>query len=144
MLNPSTWGTDATIITPHAMIYAFAPARSDEEQFSMSQLNTLDLNVPTTTEWMLPDCEIVRILVESFRQVPQVASICAQFSTDGIAIWTLLTEYDRDARQAVYEKELELCSVLGSCDFDFRVSSVDLVNPKELVAAGSREIFARS
>src|SRR5688572_8219403 len=53
--------------------------------------------------WIGPEQQVTRILVESFKQVPQVKSICAQFDADGITIWTLLESYDREAREKVYE-----------------------------------------
>jgi hypothetical protein len=85
------------------------------------------------------------LLVELFKAVPEVESICAKFEADGATtIWTLLKTYDRDARDRVYDKELEVCEQLRLCDFDFRVTSVDLVDSDELVATGAREIFRRS
>ena len=95
------------------------------------------------SDWIGSQMEIVNILVESFRQVPQVASICATFRSDGVTIWTLLSTYDRDAREAVYKREMGICNHLGSCDFDFRVSTVELVSPEEMIDAGSLEIFRR-
>jgi hypothetical protein len=147
MLSSGEWKRHdgAAKIEPRVVSYACSVASDDstcrkewatEYQFVSS--------VCDDGEWIEPQREIIRLLVESFRQIPEVASICAQFSPEGIAIWTLLKEYDRDAREAVYVKELELCEYLGGCDFDFRVSSIDLVTPGELVESGSREIFKRS
>lgn len=94
-------------------------------------------------QWVDPERQITHILRESFRQVPQVESICAQFNQDGIIIWTLLDSYDRSAREKVYEKELEICSELRICDFDFRVTSIELVSPAELTKGGFIELFRR-
>ncbi|MGH7961716.1 MAG: hypothetical protein ACRERD_07785 [Candidatus Binatia bacterium] len=93
--------------------------------------------------WIGPEQQLARILVESFKQVPQVKSICAQFDADGITIWTLLESYDREAREKVYERELDICQRLGLYDFDFRVTSFDLVSSSDLVKTGSIEIFKR-
>ena len=95
------------------------------------------------SEWVYPEQEIKRILVDLFKTVPQVKSICAHFGTEEITVWTLLDSYDRDAREKVYEKELAICRELRVYDFDFRATSVDLVSPGELVQAGSREIYRR-
>jgi hypothetical protein len=93
--------------------------------------------------WNYPDQEITKILVEKFKQVPQVKSICAQFCSEEITIWTLLDTYDRTAREKVYEKELEICELLRSHDFDFRVTSIELVDPDELIRTGSYQIYRR-
>lgn len=94
------------------------------------------------TEWVYPEQEIIHLLVKAFKQIPQVQSICAQFGPE-ITIWTLLESYDRNARQRIYQKELEICQSLRIYNFDFRASSVDLVSPDELIRSGSREIYRR-
>jgi hypothetical protein len=93
--------------------------------------------------WTLPDQEIIKILVEEFKQVPQVKSICAHFGPEEITIWTLLENYNRDAREKVYEKELGICQLLRIYDFDFRVTSIDIVSPDDLVHTGSHQIYRR-
>jgi hypothetical protein len=128
--------------------YAFPPMIANSEQYLMSSVGVTtadDLvgSVEDNTDWVSPDQEITHLLVECFREVPEVVSICAQFGVDGIAIWTLLEAYNPDARDRVYDKELDICRRLGLCDFDFRVSSVDLVSPQDLLLAGSIEIFKR-
>lgn len=95
------------------------------------------------SQWSGPEQEVFRVLADAFSKVPQVKSICAQFSKDEVVIWTLLEKYDRGAREKVYEKELEVCNRLGIHDFDFRVTSVELVPPEELVRGGSVEIYKR-
>jgi hypothetical protein len=95
------------------------------------------------SSWISPDQEITKILVEDFKQVPQVKSICAYFCPEEITIWTLLDSYDRDAREKVYEKELEICKQLRTHDFDFRVTSIDLVAPDELIRTGAYQIYRR-
>ncbi|MGH6839711.1 MAG: hypothetical protein ACREDT_13130 [Methylocella sp.] len=95
------------------------------------------------SDWTTPDQEITKILVEEFKQVPEVKSICAQFGQEEITIWTLLESYDRDARGKVYEKELKLCKILSVYDFDFRVTSIELVSPDDLVRAGSHILYRR-
>jgi hypothetical protein len=95
------------------------------------------------SSWISSDQEITKILVEKFKQVPEVEFICAQFGNEEIIVWTLLEHYDRAAREKVYEKELEICELLGVHDFDFRVTSVDLVTPPELIRTGSHQIYRR-
>ena len=119
---------------------------NDGSQYPMSpmMIPSVDkLASSSDSDWIGSEMEIANILVESFRQVPQVASICATFRSDGVTIWTLLSTYDRDAREAVYKREMGICNRLGSCDFDFRVSTVELVSPEEMIDAGSLEIFRR-
>jgi hypothetical protein len=110
-------------------------------------VSSADLDVLSSAaencEWIRPDQQVARVLVELFKEIPQVKSICARFGYDEILIWTLLDSYDRDAREKVYGKELDVCRLLGIHNFDFRVTSADLVPPEELVAAGSREIYRR-
>ncbi len=102
--------------------------------------------VPPDSEdsaWIYPQQEIIRVLVEKFRRVSQVKSICAQFGPEEITIWTLLGACDRSAREKIYGKELEICQAFRLYDFDFRVSSIDLISPEELVRAGGHEIYKR-
>jgi hypothetical protein len=110
-------------------------------------VSSADFDVLESTDenfgWIYPNQEIASILVELFREIPQVESICAKFGADEILVWTLLDGYDRDAREKIYGKELEICQLLRIHNFDFRVTSADLVPPEELVAAGSREIYKR-
>ncbi len=87
--------------------------------------------------------EIKRLLVERFKEVPQVKSICAKFGPEEVAVWTLIDDYNREARERVYEKELKICRELAMYDFDFRVTSSEIVSSEELVRAGSREIYRR-
>ena len=98
---------------------------------------------PNRSEWVLPERQIGKILVEIFKEVPQVKSICARFSPNEIGIWTILENYDRNAREQVYERELKVCELLSLRDFDFRVTSLDLVSPSDLVRMGSVEIYKR-
>lgn len=115
--------------------------------FDGNWVSSADSDVLESTEensgWVYPNQEIASVLVELFKEIPQVKSICAKFGSDEIVVWTLLDSYDRDAREKVYGKELELCQLLRIHNFDFRVTSADLVPPEELVAAGSREIYKR-
>lgn len=138
------WRSGEYATSIHQVFYLFTPF--DGQQYSLSPMSIPSLDEiasSSDSDWVTPQSEITRLLVECFRQVPQVASICAQFGSDGITIWTLLSEYDREAREAVYKKEMEMCDRLGACDFDFRVSTVALVSPSELVDTGSIEIFKR-
>lgn len=123
---------------PRSFFYAFMPS-VDEPRFCMSPVGVSSAD----SEWIYPEQQIARVLVELFTQVPEVKSICAQFGPEEITIWTLLESYDRTAREKVYHKELEVCRLLRVFDFDFRVTSIDLVSPNELVRAGSREIYRR-
>ena|ERR1700730_17771986 len=95
------------------------------------------------SSWIIPDQEIIKILVGEFKQVPQVKSICAKFGHEEITIWTLLESYNRAARGKIYEKELKICELLRIYDFDFRVTSIDLVSPDDLVHTGSYQIYMR-
>lgn len=94
-------------------------------------------------KWVFPEQEVTKILVESFKEIPEVASICAQYHGSEIVIWTLLDSHDREARSRVYEKELNLCQTLRVYDLDFRATSIDRVSPKQLVDIGSKEIYHR-
>lgn len=142
----TTWRSEVLRPANSGAFYAFTLV--DGKQFCMSPVGVSPANDVVTScdpnvEWIGHERDIARLLVESFKQIPQVASICAQFVSDGIVIWTLLEAYDREARERVYEKELDICQSIGACDFDFRVSSIDLVPVNELVKAGSHEIFKR-
>ncbi len=95
------------------------------------------------SNWVFPEQQIASILVRLFSDVPQVRSICVQFGSDEMVVWTLLETYDREAREKVYRKELDVCELLQFHDFDFRVSTVDLVAPEQLKRAGLLEIFKR-
>lgn len=96
-----------------------------------------------TSAWTFPKQEIKRVMVDCLKQVPEVSSVCAHLQDDETSVWTLLESYDRSAREKVYEKELEICESLHLYDFDFRVTSIDLVSPKELIEGGLREIYRR-
>lgn len=131
-----------------ASFYGFATAPADIQQFCVSSpfhewAGDDAVACSETAEWVFPDREIRTILVESFRQIGEVVSVCAKISVEESVVWTLLESYDRDARTRVYEKELEICERLQMYDFDFRVTSVDLVSPEELVAGGCPQIFKR-
>ena len=126
--------------------YAFSPVSIQADQFCLSEgpfFQEENVSYSGIYEPTGPECEISRILVESFRKVPQVMSIWAKFSDDGIAIWTLLDSYDRAARGEVYKKELYLCQSRRIYDFDFRVTSIDLVSPQQLADNGLKEIYRR-
>ena len=106
-------------------------------------LSSITDSIFPESEWVPPEQEVKLILVNLFKSIPQVKSICAQFGAEEIIIWTLLESYDRKAREKVYEKELEVCRMLRLYDFDFRVTSIDLVSPDELIRSGSHEIYRR-
>jgi hypothetical protein len=86
---------------------------------------------------------VASILVAQISSIPEVSSICISYGAEGYTVWTLLKSYDREAREKVYQQELAICEMLNIYDFDFRVTSVELVAPSELVATGSIEIFGR-
>jgi hypothetical protein len=113
-----------------------------EPYFPLNPSHVFGMN-SENSDWITPNQEITKILVEEFKQVPEVKSICAQFGSEEITIWTLLESYDRGAREKVYEKELKVCKLLSIYDFDFRVTSIDLVSPDELVRTGSYRIYGR-
>jgi hypothetical protein len=95
------------------------------------------------SDWVLPDQEIAKILVNSFSKIPQVKSICALYRPR-MEIWTILNDYDRAARTKVHEKELEMAAYFRLKDFAFRVTSFDLVQPAELESNGFVELYHRA
>lgn len=100
--------------------------------------------LPTTgTTWIFPENEITRILVESFKAVPQVKSICSESRKHNMAIWTILESDDRDARKEIYKRELQIGERFRLRDFDFRVTSLDLITPEELKNTGFVELYRR-
>ncbi len=96
-----------------------------------------------SVEWIPLTHQVSRVLVEVFKNVREVKSICAQFGPEEVTVWTLLESHDRKAREKVYKKELEVCRILGVYDFEFRVTSFDLVSPEDLARTGLREIYRR-
>ena len=146
MLRPSEWLSSSNRIPVGLFHYVF-PLGIDKDRWSMSSggVRTTDsiLVKPVKPEWVGSEQEVKRILVELFKTIPQVKSICAQFDAEEIIIWTLLESYNREAREKVYEKELELCEKLNLYDFDFRVTSIGLISSDELIQSGSHEIYRR-
>lgn len=141
MLPTTRWRSEL-IQTQASASFTFAVRPEDYQ--CMSAVGVLPTNwIPDTPVWIFPEQEVAKIVVELFKMIPQVEAICAQFRTNEIALWTLLDSYDRMARGQVYEKELELCQHLNAYDFDFRVTSVDLVSPADLVKTGFRQIYSR-
>jgi hypothetical protein len=140
------WKQHSFQTMPEAYFYAFAlsPDNLCMSPVGVSSEYRHILGVGyENSSWVFPDQEIKKILVEKFKQVPQVKSICAQFGSEEIIIWTLLESYDRAAREKVYEKELEICKVLRTHDFDFRVTSIELVAADELIRTGAYQIYRR-
>ena len=125
--------------------YAFLIGDKDHVTMTPVNVHTTDALVieSENAEWVYPEQEIKRLLVDAFEQVPQVQAIYAQLGTDEITIWTLLDSYDREARSRVHERELEVSQTLHVYDFDFRVTSADVVPPEELQGSGMRKIFNR-
>jgi len=127
--------------------YSFLPTTREVEMFGMSPVGASSAGSEVidsgNCEWVTPNRQVSRMLVDLFRQIEQVHSICAEFSAGGIKVWTLLESYDREAREEIYKKEIEICQTLRIRDFDFRVTSVDLVSPEELEQAGCRVIYRR-
>lgn len=140
------WRQHSFKTTPEPYFYAFGLS-PDNLCMSSVGVSSEDSHVfggdSGNSSWISPDQEIIKILVEEFKQVSQVQSICAQFGPEEITIWTLLESYDRSARERVYEKELEICKLLRIHDFDFRVTSIELVAPDELIRNGSYQIYRR-
>lgn len=147
MLQVREWGSQPFKTTVQLYLYTFVPSRKQDSCMKVVELHSEDLeivaSVSENSEWIYPEQQVARLLVELFKEIPQVNSICAKFSDDEILVWTLLDSYDRDAREKVYGKELELCRLLRIHNFDFRVTSAELVPPDDLIAAGSREIYRR-
>lgn len=148
MLVTKEWKHQSFQTLPKSYFYTFGPG---SHNFCMSPVGVLSEDryshvfgmESESSDWIWPDQEITKILVEEFKQVPEVKSICATFSSEEITILTLLESYDRDAREKVYEKELKICKFLHLHDFDFRVTSIDLVSTDELVRTGSHKIYWR-
>ena len=148
MLQPRPWRPSSFQHVVQRFSYALSiqDKRDEIAQFCPSDSEVFQeehVSDPEASEWIFPEREITKILVESFAKIPQVVSICAQFNDDEIVIWTLLDSHDRVARGKVYEKELNLCQTLRIDDFDFRVTSIDLVSPQQLIDVGSKEIYHR-
>ena len=135
--------TNALTSPPPPSFYAFM-YRDAWHVSSAARWPTGEIASPKTSTWTFPEQRVERIIVERLKEVPQVRSVCAQLREDEITIWTLLKSYDRSAREKVYQKEIEICDILSIYDFDFRVSSLDLVSPEELIGGGSREIYNRT
>lgn len=149
MLNTREWHPRIFQTPPRSPFYTF-PLHAEEigtVGLTSVGVSSADFDVLESTDensgWIYPNQEIASVLVELFKEIPQVTSICAKFGSDEIVVWTLLDSYDRDAREKVYGKELKLCQLLRIHNFDFRVTCADLVPPEDLVAAGSREIYKR-
>jgi hypothetical protein len=149
MLNLREWRSREFQTHPCPHFYVFFVDNREHGDLCMTAVgvSSADFDVRESTaensEWIYPEQQVARVLVDLFKEIPQVKSICAQFGDDQITVWTLLDSYDRDAREKVYGKELEVCRLLKIHNFDFRVTSADLVPPEDLVAAGSREIYNR-
>ena len=129
---------DTDTVTSQRVILSFALGA--EKQISVTDIGISSANA----RWVNPNRQVARIIADVFSEVPQVQSICVQFGSDFFTVWTLLSAYDPAARERVYERELRICELLNVYDFDFRVSSIDLVSPAELVDTGSVEIFRRA
>ncbi|MGH7907011.1 MAG: hypothetical protein ACREP6_10315 [Candidatus Binataceae bacterium] len=145
MLSLDNW-TSRSIPKPSSPRFVTFPFVTKDAAFCMSAIGLLSerLIIPNdNSTWIFPERQIASILVGLFSKVPQVKSICAQFGPEEMVVWTLLDAYDRDAREQVYRKELEVCELLRLYDFDFRVSAIDLVSPQGLIGTGLREIFRR-
>jgi hypothetical protein len=146
MLRSREWKPQTFQTPPTSPFYSFL---LDEKNVTMTAVGISSLHYdaidPTDEnyEWVCPDQELAAILVATFKQVPQVKWICAEFGENRLSTWTLLESYDREARGNIYQKEMELCKAVRSCDFDFRVTSEELVSPEELESAGWRIIYKR-
>jgi hypothetical protein len=109
------------------------------------QLSLTSVSVPTTDgQWLSPTQQVARVVADTISEVGAVRSVCMQSSPECHTVWTLMQSYDPDARDAVYTRELRICERLNAYDFDFRVTSLDLVSRAELLATGFIEIFKRS
>ena len=78
---------------PH---YIFPPGLNGTNSVSASNVRPILLELHKS-EWVGAEQEVKRFLVERFKEIPLVKSICAQFGTQEIIIWTLLETYDREA-----------------------------------------------
>jgi len=141
MPEARTW-RDSSRAVPDNPLYAFYldPAICMSPcsiRISETTNSTLD------AEWVDLDSTVERLLVKAFCSVPEVCSICVRREDGTTFVWTLLESYDREVREKVYEKELQICKELRIFDFDFRVTSQDLVSLQELVDSGCHEVFSR-
>ena len=150
MPQPTFWRQGRSAPIAHRVSYAFSAGfmgTNDEfSQFCLSEsvaFGERSLSFPEEAMWASPKQELSRVLVDAFKEIPQVASICVQFSDEEITVWTLLASHDRAARGLVYDAELSLCQELRIFEFDFRVTFVDLVSSQQLTNAGFKEIFHR-
>lgn len=148
MLQTKIWGTEQFKPTLQGSFYTFMPIDSQQVAMSATTVSSAESVVESDADasgWTLPEHDLSRIIVDCFKQVPQVHSICAKLGDgDEMTVWTLLESYDRDAREAVYGKEMIVCQSLHVYNFDFRVTSHDLVSSKELVDGGFREVYRRT
>lgn len=146
MLEFTQWGPQPTQPTLSVSSYAFWSAMAERDNLwatTVSSSRGTSVTSSETSRWVGPEQQVCRILVDVFKKIHQVKSICAQFGPEEIVVWTLLESYDRNARERVYKKELEICRRLRVHDFEFRVTSFDLVSADDLVGAGSHEIYRR-
>ena len=133
----------------HPLFYNFGTQSAKEPQYSLMPPVVAwglgDVLVRSDEpDWVFPDREIRSLIVKSLMQVDDVGFIYAQINRAESVVWTLLKTYNRSARERVYAKELEVCDMLDIYDFDFRVTSMDLVSPIELSDSGFEEIFRRA
>lgn len=129
----------------YATSYDFSPT-VDDDKLSMNPVGVWAVDAEARVddgEWVFPEQEIRKIIQKALATVPEVVSVCAQVNEEETMIWTLLESYDRDARERVYKQELAICAALHLYDFDFRVTSIDLVSPHDLIKSGCQEIYRR-
>jgi hypothetical protein len=146
MLEFTEWGPQPTESALSVSSYAFWSEMAEKDNlWATTAGSSRDTSITSSESlrWVGPNQQVSRILVDVFKKIRQVKSICAQFGPEEIIVWTLLESYDRKARERVYKKELEICRRLGVQDFEFRVTSFDLVSADELVSTGSHEIYRR-
>ena len=142
MLQTRDWSTQAQS-APFDPLYSFHP---DQPALGNTEKDVASFDLWTSSadaEWVDQDRQIERFLVKLFESVPKVHSIYLRREDETTRVWTLREDYDRDARDAVYDQEIKICEAFRLSDFDFRVTSKDLVDGSELERTGSRRIFRR-
>ena len=145
MLEVTEWKTQSSDTQIHGF-FVFG-AHLDGHSICMTAVTLLssdhDCVQTADSEWLNSEVDIARILVKSFSKVPEVNSIFIRFQDDEFLVWTILDSYNREARDKIYDKELEIFDNLKLDNFDFRVTSSDLMSPDELDEAGYHKIFSR-
>ena len=147
MLALKTTDWEARTDAPAPSGYSFCIDLDGGTSLSMTAIamhSDTQESATSDSKWLEGDVEVSHQLVKLFSQVPEVCAIFIKFQDDEFIVWTILKDYDREARDRIYDRELEICAALRVDNFDFRVTSKDLMSPDELNGAGYFQIFSKS